>query len=45
MVYLPDVYGDTNNDQPHFPIYREVVGAIARHGLIFDDEDVLGGKK
>lgn len=45
VVYLPDVYGNSDDDQPHFPIYKEVVNAIMRYGLIFDDEDVLGGKK
>lgn len=45
VVYLPDVYGNTQNDKPEFQIYREVIGAVARYGLIIDDEDVLGGKK
>ncbi len=45
VVYLPDVYGDIDNDQPYFSIYKEVIGAINRYGGIFDDEDVLGGKK
>ena len=42
VIDLPDVFGE-GNDRKNFYVYREVIGAISRYGMILDDEDILGG--
>lgn len=44
VIDLPDVMG-AGNDRKDFHVYSEVIGAIKTYGNVFDDEDVLGGKK
>ena len=46
VIDLPDVMGDTQNDQKNFRVYEKIIDTIKHHGKVLDDNDIISeGKK
>ena len=41
VIDLPDVMGDSNNDQKNFRVYEKVIDTIRTYGKVLDDVDVI----
>ncbi|MGE4321156.1 MAG: AAA domain-containing protein [Acholeplasmataceae bacterium] len=41
VIDLPDVMGDSNNDQKNFRVYEKVIDTIKTYGKVLDDVDVI----
>ena len=46
VIDLPDVMGETENDQKNFRVYEKIIDTIRYHGKVLDDNDIISeGKK
>jgi superfamily I DNA and/or RNA helicase len=41
VIDLPDVMGDSNNDQKNFRVYEKVIDTIKTYGKVLDDVDII----
>jgi len=41
VIDLPDVMGDSKNDQKNFRVYEKVIDTIKMHGKVLDDVDII----
>ena len=41
IIDLPDVMGDSNNDQKNFRVYEKVIDTIKTYGKVLDDIDII----
>jgi superfamily I DNA and/or RNA helicase len=41
VIDLPDVMGDSNNDQKNFRVYEKIIDTIKTYGKVLDDVDII----